>query len=298
VVTSVSPITNIVSNLAGPDARVVGVVPEGENAHEFDPPPRVAGLLSEARLVFVNGLHLETGLERLAAKTKGSRREIVRLGDLTIAPEERIFDFSFPASKADPNPHAWTNPPHVKKYAKVAAAKLAEMDPSNRQGYERRLAAFESRVDELDAAIRTAGQSLPPQERTLLTYHDSFPYFARDYGWTVVGAVQPSDFSEPSPRELGELVKQVRERRVKAIFGSEVFPSPVLERIARETGARYVDALRDDDLPGRPGDPEHSWFGLMRFNLVTIIQALGGDASALRSADVTNLAPDPAEYPQ
>ena len=64
-----------------------------------------------------------------------------------------------------------------------------------------------------------------------------------------------------------------------AIFGSEVFPSPVLEQIGEEAGVRYVDVLRDDDLPGEPGEAEHSWLGLMRFDYVTITEALGGDAT-------------------
>jgi hypothetical protein len=85
---------------------------------------------------------------------------------------------------------------------------------------------------------------------------------------------------------------------VPAVFGSEVFPSPVLEQIGRETGVRYVDVLRDDDLPGEPGDPEHSWLGLMRFDYVTIVEALGGDAAALEAVPIEPTAPDEAAYPQ
>ena len=70
-----------------------------------------------------------------------------------------------------------------------------------------------------------------------------------------------------------------------AIFGSEVFPSPVLEQIGEETDAKYVDVLRDDDLPGAPGEPEHSWMGLMRYDYVTMTEALGGDAAALEALD-------------
>ena len=74
--------------------------------------------------------------------------------------------------------------------------------------------------------------------------------------------------------------------------------SPVLEQIGAETGVRYVDVLRDDDLLGRPGDPEHSWLGLMRFNFATMIEALGGDASVLKTLDVGDVAVDRAVYPQ
>ena len=91
---------------------------------------------------------------------------------------------------------------------------------------------------------------------------------------------------------------QVKAQEVKAIFGSEVFPSTVLEQIGAETGVRYVDVLRDDDLIGKPGDAEHSWLGLMRFNFVTMVEALGGDASALKAVDVRDVTKDEAVYPQ
>ena len=81
---------------------------------------------------------------------------------------------------------------------------------------------------------------------------------SKDYGWTVLGAVQPRDFEDPTPKEVAALIEQVRAKRVPTIFGSEVFPSKVLEQIGRESGARYEATLRDDDLPGKP---QHSWLG-------------------------------------
>jgi ABC-type Zn uptake system ZnuABC Zn-binding protein ZnuA len=88
------------------------------------------------------------------------------------------------------------------------------------------------------------------------------------------------------------LIEQIRAEDLPAIFGSEVFPNPVLEQIAAETGATYVDDLRDDDLPGEAGDPNHSYLGLMVFDLRTIVGALGGDPAAFGDVDVTNLVPD------
>jgi ABC-type Zn uptake system ZnuABC Zn-binding protein ZnuA len=97
---------------------------------------------------------------------------------------------------------------------------------------------------------------------------------------------------------VAELIDQVRRTGVPAIFGSEVFPSPVLEQIGKETGVRYVDVLRDDDLPGAPGDPEHSFLALMRFDYRTIVEALGGDPAAIDAFDPSDVAPDRAVYPQ
>jgi ABC-type Zn uptake system ZnuABC Zn-binding protein ZnuA len=90
----------------------------------------------------------------------------------------------------------------------------------------------------------------------------------------------------------------VRAEKVPTIFGSEVFPSTVLEEIGRATGARYEDSLRDDDLPGAPGDAEHSWLGLMRYDFATMVKGLGGDPRNLNALDVTSTVPDDAVYPQ
>ena len=118
---------------------------------------------------------------------------------------------------------------------------------------------------------------------------------------TVVGAIQPSDFSEPSAKEVADLINQVKREGVPAIFGSEVFPSPVLETIAAETGAQYVDDLRDDDLPGAPGDAMHTYIGLMVQNMRIMVPALGGDAAPLDSVVpglVYDDGPSDAVYPQ
>jgi ABC-type Zn uptake system ZnuABC Zn-binding protein ZnuA len=182
------------------------------------------------------------------------------------------------------------------KYVMLVRDVLVKADPANADHYRANASAYLAKIDLLDAALRTASATVP--KRTLLTYHDAYAYFARDYGWTVLGAIQPSSFDEPTPSEVAKLIEQVKASGVPAIFGSEVFASPVLEQIGKETGAKYVDVLRDDDLPGEPGDAEHSFLGLMQFDYVTLVTALGGDAGAIASLDLTDIAPDTAEYPQ
>jgi ABC-type Zn uptake system ZnuABC Zn-binding protein ZnuA len=152
----------------------------------------------------------------------------------------------------------------------------------------------------LDGAIETLVASVPPDNRKLLTYHDSWAYFAARYGMTVIGAVQPSDFSEPSAREVARLIRQIQAEKLTAVFGSKVFASDVLETIAKESGAVYIDELSDDDLPGDPGDPLHSYLGLSVSNLRIMIPALGGDASALDGFDTSQVfqGESGAVYPQ
>jgi ABC-type Zn uptake system ZnuABC Zn-binding protein ZnuA len=295
VVTTVSPLTSIVSSVAGDLAEVRGLVPEGTNSHTFEPPPSAARILARADVIFVNGLKLEDPTRELAAGNLKAGAEVVELGDRTIRPEQYLYDFSFPREGGKPNPHLWTNPPYAKEYGRIVRDTLAARDPAHASQYGSNFERFAANVDELDAAMKTASATVAKRE--LLTYHDAYAYFAAHYGWKVIGAIQVSSFEEPTPREVAGLIQQVRQVGVPAIFGSEVFPSPVLARIGSEAGVRYVDKLRDDDLPGEPGDPDHSWLGLMKFDFVTMVESLGGDASALKAVQVPDV-DDSAVYPQ
>ncbi|MGH2662847.1 MAG: metal ABC transporter substrate-binding protein [Actinomycetota bacterium] len=296
VVTTVSPITSIAENVAGDLVEITGIVPEGTNSHEFEPAPSDARLMSEAEAVFVSGLNLELPTLELAEANVAEGVSIVKLGERTITPQEYIFDFSFPEEEGDPNPHLWTNPPYAARYAEIIRDTLSDLDPDNAATYDRNYGAFAARIDQLDQAAREVTATVPEENRKLLTYHDSFPYLAREYGWEVIGAIQPSDFGDPTPQEVAGLIAQVREEGVPAIFGSEVFPSPVLEQIAEETGAEYVDDLRDDDLPGSPGDPEHTYLGLMVFDYRTFMGALGGDVSPFEAIEISNVTEGDGEY--
>ena len=298
MVTTVAPITSIAANVIGERAEIIGVVPEGTNSHTFEPSPSVAETLTGADVVFINGLQLEEPTKELAFATIDEDVPVVELGDETISPDEYRYDFSFPESEGKPNPHLWTDPTLVKVYAEIIRDTMIEVDPDGEAEYLANYDAFAALVDEFDVAVGAALETVPEENRKLVTYHDAYAYFAETYGWTVVGAIQPADFGEPTPSEVVELIEQIEAEGVPAIFGSEVFPSPVLEQVANETGAVYIDDLRDDDLPGAPGEVDHSWLGLMKFNFVTMADALGGDGSELAEFEVRNVAPDEATYPQ
>ena len=283
VVATVSPITSIVESIGGSRIELEGVVPEGVNSHTFAPIPSVARLISQADVIVLNGLFLEEPTLEMARANKKPEGIILSLGEQAISKEQWQFDFTFPQSAGHPNPHLWPDPLLALRYAELVRDQLAELDPANADYYSNNLTVFRQRVQSLDEAIRVAVSTIPAANRKLLTYHDSWAYFARRYGMVVIGAIQPSNFSEPSVRDVTQLIDQIKELQLPAVFGSEVFPSDVLETVAREAGATFIDQLRDDDLPGAPGDPRHSYLGLMLQNMEIMIPALGGDVEALSS---------------
>ena len=289
VLTTVAPLTNIVKNVGGPYIELHGLIPGGTDSHTFEPAPSDVRYIAESDLIILNGLELEVPTEKLALASKKSAARILKLGDQTITPQAYVFDRSFPKSAGHPNPHLWMNPLYAARYAELIQEALAALDSTHATVYRERTQLFSRRLQELDRAIADAVATIPPQHRKLLTYHDSFAYFAPHYGLTVIGAIEPASFSEPSPREVARVIRQLKQEKLPAVFGSEVFPSKILDQIAREAGVKFVGTLRDDDLPGTPGTPAHSYLGMMLENVRTMVTALGGRADMLQHIDPADM---------
>ncbi|NOJ28411.1 MAG: zinc ABC transporter substrate-binding protein, partial [Nitrososphaera sp.] len=288
VVTSVAPITNIVRNIGGDRIELTGIVPEGVNSHTFELIPSDAITVRNADLVIINGLHLETDFEKVVEASGRQDLQLLGLADNTITRDEWVFDFSFPEEEGDPNPHLWLNVSHAMKYAQLVHDKLVEMDPDNASYYSANADRYLALLQKLDDGIMQSVKTVPEGNRKLVTYHDSWAYFAPRYGMTVIGAVQPSDFGEPTPQEVARIIDQIRTAKVPAIFASEVFPSRVVDQIAREANVQIVETLRDDDMPGEPGSAENTYVGMMLSNMQAMIPSLGGNVNALKGTDPSN----------
>ena len=291
IVTSVAPITNIVQNIGGEKINLIGLVPEGVNSHTFDLVPSDAIKINNADLIIIDGLNLETEIEEIAnnAIAKNSKIHLLKLGDNTVDKADWIFDFSFPKEKGDPNPHLWLNVDYAIKFANLTRDKLIEIDPSNSKYYTENSKKYTKLLKQLDNGIKKSIMTIPPENRKLITYHDSWAYFAPRYNITVIGAIQPSDFGEPSAKDVADLIDQVRAEKVPAIFASEVFPTNIIDQIAKEGNITVVETLSDDDLPGKPGENNHSYVGMMIENMKNMILPLGGNIEALKNINPKNI---------
>ncbi|MDR4516523.1 MAG: metal ABC transporter substrate-binding protein [Nitrosomonas sp.] len=286
IATTVPPITNIVENIGGANVHVVGIVPNGVDSHTFEPVPADAKTLAAADIIFVNGLDLEIPTIKLAEKVKKNGVSIVQLGNSVLREEEWQYDFSFPREHGHPNPHLWPNIALTMKYAEIIRDRLVALDSQHKNAFIDNTSFYLAKLKQLDEAIFACVKSIPENNRKLVTYHDSFAYFAPRYGMKVIAAIQPASFTEPGPREVIRIIEQIRHEKIPAIFGSEVFPSKIMEQIARESGAKFIDELSDDELPEKPND---SFIGMMVNNMAIMSEALGGDPDCAAHVDTSNL---------
>jgi zinc/manganese transport system substrate-binding protein len=180
VLTTVAPLTNIVKNVGGPHIDLHGLIPGGTDSHTFEPTPSDIRYITNADVIILNGLYLEVSTEKLAHANKKPETRVLKPGDQTIGPKQYVFDRSFPKSSGHPNPHLWMNPLYAAGYAELVRDALAILDPTHATAYQERTRLFTQRPHELDRAIAAAIATIPPQHRKLLTYHDSFAYFATD----------------------------------------------------------------------------------------------------------------------
>ncbi len=290
VVTSVSPITNIVKNVGGDRINLTGLVPEGVNSHTFELVPSDVIKLNKADLVIINGLFLEDNIEKAVNETlkKNPNIQLLKLGDNTVNSTDWIFDFSFPKEQGHPNPHLWLNVAYAMQFVNLTRDKLIEMDPNNTGYYDDNANRYVNLLKQLDEGIKSSVETIPPENRKLVTYHDSWAYFAPRYNMTVIGAVQPSDFSEPSPLDISKLIDQIKNEKVPAIFASEVFSNKIVDQIAKESNVSIVETLRDDALPGNIDDNNHTYVGMMIENMKNMVIPLGGNIEKLNALNPGN----------
>jgi len=290
VATSIPPLQNLVAQVAGDRAEVISIVPAGVDGHTYEPTTGDVRALSEVSLLFVPDVNLNPKVTALAGENLPSDAKMVDLNARVVPESEIIFSDTHshgdgPAHGHEPNVHTWTNVVWAAPMVDEIASELIEADPDGRSTYESNRDVLKAKIAEFEAAARTALETVPDKNRTLVVYHDSWSYFAREYGFDVVGALQAVDFAEPSASEMRNMVSQVRAARVPAFFGSEVFPTTVLEQVATDSGVSYVGNLSDDKLPGNPGDPQHTYLGMMAANVRYIVEGLNGDASAIDAVD-------------
>jgi ABC-type Zn uptake system ZnuABC Zn-binding protein ZnuA len=263
VVTTTTVFADIVQNIGGSRVAATSIIPPGVGPEDYEPKPDDATKLAEAELIVSNDVGLDDFLNELLASGGGGTIPHLVLGDgvpvLTV--------------DGEPNPHFWLDPTLVKDYyLPKIAAKLTELDPDGRAEFDANVAAYGTALDALDRDLKAKVAEIPAANRKLVTFHDAFPYFARHYGFELVGVIVANVGQEPTAAELAALVDQVKAARVRAVFSEAQFSPELAQALADEAGITNVVTTLYNDALGPP--PADTYLGLMRWNVDQIGAAL------------------------
>jgi ABC-type Zn uptake system ZnuABC Zn-binding protein ZnuA len=236
---------------------VTTLVPDGADVHTYEPPPRDVAELSQAKLVVMNGLGLEAGLENTIRQNASSSATVLEL--------------AAHLPTIDDNPHLWLDVENGMTYVERIRDALGSIDPAGSAVYSANADAYLARLQALGQEVTAAVESIPPANRKLVTFHDAYPYLARAYGLEMVGFVVASAGSEPSAQDVSHLTQAIRDQQVPAVFTEPQFSARILELAADDAGVQvctlYSDAFSQD---------VHSYVDLMRFNARELARCLGG----------------------
>jgi ABC-type Zn uptake system ZnuABC Zn-binding protein ZnuA len=263
VVTTTTVFADIVQNVGGSRVAVSSIIPPGVGPEDYEPKPDDARKLADAKLIVSNGVGLDDFLEKLLASGTGGQTPHLVLGDgipvMTVDGEE--------------NPHFWLDPTLVKRYYLPAIAReLTELDPEGKATFDANVASYAARLDALDTGLKAKIDTIPVANRKLVTFHDAFPYFARHFGFELVGVILQNVGQDPSAADLAALVEKVKAAHVKAVFSEAQFSPKLAETLAQEAGiTTVVTTLYNDALGPAPAD---TYVGLMGWNVDHIVAAL------------------------
>lgn len=301
VVASFSILGDMVARIGGDHIALTTLVGPDGDAHVYQPTPADARAVSGADILFVNGIAFEGWIDRLVEASDFDGTQIVATaGIMPIAFEDDHDDHDGhdhdEHAEGDHehdhddhdhhdeagheghdhgafDPHAWQSLPNAIVYIDNIAAALAQADPANAATFYRNRAEFVAEIEALDAEIRATLEALPANRRTIVTSHDAFGYFAEEYGLTFLAPQGVSTEAEASARDVAELITQIRDQSIGAVFVESISDSRLLEQIASETDASIGGTLYSDALSGSDG-PAATYLDMMRHNLAMLTDAL------------------------
>jgi ABC-type Zn uptake system ZnuABC Zn-binding protein ZnuA len=260
VVATTTQVADVARAVAGPDNPVAQILEPGSDPHEYEPRPSDAQAVAGAKVVIRSGGEVDSWLSGLIGQAGGDAKVVTLLDEV-----DRRGD----------DPHWWQDPRNGERAANAIAAALTAADPDGASGYRARADAYVKRLHTLDGGIARCVAKLPPQQRKLVTSHDALGYYARRYGFTVIGAAIPSlsTQAQPSAGATERLVDQIKAQHVAAIFPESALNPKLETAIARDAGAQVGGALYADTL-GPEGSAGATYIGALAANTRTIVAAL------------------------
>ena len=264
VLTTTTVLADLVANVGGSYVQVNSLVPKNGDVHTFAPRPSDVVAAASAKLVFMNGLGLDDWLKKTIDNAAA--------GNKTVKLAEGLLGVALlPGDTADTeNPHLFMAVPYVELYVDRIASALESADAAHADAYRSQAAAYRQKLSELDSWVRSQVGTIPSANRKLVTFHDAFPYYAREYGITIVGVAVEAPGQDPNAGYIARLIDAVKASGVKAIFSEAQFPAKLVNQLGSEAHCKVVANLYDDTL----GDDVASYDALIRWDTTQLVEAL------------------------
>lgn len=274
VVTTTTMITDLVKNIGGDLVNLQGLMGSGVDPHLYKASEGDVSKLVNADIIFYNGLHLEGKLVEVFEKMERQNKVQVALGEQLD--KSGLIGSDYFASNYDP--HVWFNIAYFKAFAIQVEKTLSENDPDNAEAFKANLNTYLEKLTQLEAEINTVISTLPEEKRILVTAHDAFNYFGKNYGFNVVGLQGLSTATEAGVQDVQKLAKFIIENKVKAIFVESSVPQRTIEALqaavkSKGTNVDIGGTLYSDAL-GNAGTVEGTYIGMFKYNVNTIVNAL------------------------
>jgi ABC-type Zn uptake system ZnuABC Zn-binding protein ZnuA len=267
VVTTMSILADMVKNVGGERVTAENIIPIGAGPEDYQPTPQDAQKLAGAAIVFYNGHGLEAWLGDLLASAAQPNQPQIAVSDGLAALDVDSADFK------QGNPHFWLSAALGAKYVEKIRDGLIQVDAAGKDTYTKNADSYIKQLLELNEALKQQAATIAPANRKIVTNHDAFPYFAQEYGFTIVGDILGNSESEPSAGELATLVGAIKAQQVKAIFSESQFNPKLTNTIAEEAGVTIVSNLYTDTL-GDAGSGVTTYVDMLRYNMQEVAEAL------------------------
>jgi len=273
VVTTTGMIEDAVREIAGEHADVVALMGPGVDPHLYKATQGDLAQLTNADVVFYNGLHLEGKLVEALAKLARSRSVIAVTDGIPRDMLRRPPEFN-----GNYDPHVWFDVSLWSHAVRLIADSLAALDAAHAVEYRGRADRYRQRLDSLDRWIRTTISAIPREQRLLITAHDAFGYFGAAYDIEVRGLQGISTVSEFGLADINTLVRTIVERRVRAVFVESSVPRRSIQAVVEGVKGRghtvAIGGTLYSDAMGARGTPEGTYVGMVSSNVRTIVNAL------------------------
>ena len=274
VVCTTTMITDLVNNIGGDLINTQGLMGSGVDPHLYKASEGDVSKLSNADVIFYNGLHLEGKLVEIFEKMKQMDIYTIALADQLD--KSTLIGSDYFASNYDP--HVWFNIGYFKQFAIKVTEVLSEINPENAASFKSNLDSYLTELTELEKTITDTISTLPEEKRILVTAHDAFNYFGKTYGFEVVGLQGLSTATEAGVQDVQKLAAFIIEKNIKAIFVESSVPKRTIEALKAAVNSKGHDVaiggtLYSDAL-GDAGTEEGTYIGMFKYNVNTIVNAL------------------------